>query len=75
MEEIRKENFYKKPGIAETLDWALALVVLNKETLDKETIEETLGCIFKYKEDISMFMLEIGGKKASSDMLLRRCGK
>lgn len=75
MEEIRKESFYKKPGIAETLDWALALVALNRQTLNKETIEETLGCIFKYKEDISMFMLEIGGKKAASDMLLGRCGK
>jgi len=71
MQEIRKKDFYKKPGIAETLDWALALVALNKETLNKEIIEETLGCIFKYKEDISKFMVEIGGEKVEGDKILR----
>ncbi|MDY6864120.1 MAG: MoxR family ATPase [Thermodesulfobacteriota bacterium] len=71
MQEIRKRDFYKKPGIAETLDWALALVALNKAALDKDTIEETLGCIFKYKEDISKFMIEIGGEKVEGDKILK----
>ncbi|MCL5265597.1 MAG: MoxR family ATPase [Chloroflexi bacterium] len=52
MQEVRKIDFYKKPGIAETLDWASALLVLNKDALDKQTVEETLGCIFKYNEDM-----------------------
>jgi MoxR-like ATPase len=52
---IREMDFLKKPGIAETLDWAEALVVLHKETIDNQTFEETLGCIFKYREDMDTF--------------------
>ena len=48
MQEVRKMDFYKKPGIAETLDWATALLALNKDALDRSVVEETLGCIFKY---------------------------
>jgi MoxR-like ATPase len=55
MQEIRKIDFHKKPGVAETLDWAQALIALNKDELDQETIDQTLGCIFKYNEDISKF--------------------
>ncbi len=55
MQEVRQMNFQKKPGIAETLDWAQALIALNKDELDQETVEETLGCIFKYNEDIKSF--------------------
>ncbi len=52
MQEVRQKDFYKRPGIAETLDWAAALVALNKDCLDRQTVEETLGCIFKYNEDV-----------------------
>lgn len=52
MQEIRKMDFYKKPGIAETLDWAMALLALHKDALDRSVVEETLGCIFKYNEDM-----------------------
>ena len=52
MQVIRGMDFFKKPGIAETLDWAAALVVLNRDELDKETVESTLGCIFKDNQDI-----------------------
>jgi MoxR-like ATPase len=52
MEAVREEDFYKKPGIAETLDWANALICLHSDRLDREIVEETLGCIFKYSEDI-----------------------
>jgi MoxR-like ATPase len=55
MQEIRKIDFHKKPGTAETLDWAQALIALHKDELDQETIDQTLGCIFKYNEDISKF--------------------
>jgi len=55
MQRIREIDFFKKPGIAETLDWAEALVALNKDYIDKDTLEETLGCIFKYREDIEKF--------------------
>ncbi|MBI4320962.1 MAG: MoxR family ATPase [Chloroflexi bacterium] len=52
MQEVRQLDFYKRPGVAETLDWASALVALTKESLDRQTVEETLGCIFKYNEDV-----------------------
>ena len=59
MQEIRKMDFYKKPGIAETLDWAQALIFLGKDELDQETIDQTLGCIFKYNEDISTYREQV----------------
>jgi len=55
MKRIREMDLLKKPGIAETLDWAEALVALNKGSINKETLEETLGCIFKYREDMEKF--------------------
>jgi len=60
MQEVRQMDFNKKPGIAETLDWALALIALNKDELDKETTEQTLGCILKHNQDISRFKAEFG---------------
>jgi hypothetical protein len=52
MQAVRGKDFYKKPGISETLDWANALIELHKDHLDRAAVEETLGCIFKYVEDI-----------------------
>src|SRR3989441_2163649 len=52
MQRLRLMDFYKRPGIAETLDWASALLALNRHVLDKPAVEETLGCIFKYREDM-----------------------
>ena len=55
MQQLRQEDFYKKPGIAETLDWGAALIALHRDELDPETVEETLGCIFKYNDDLEAF--------------------
>jgi MoxR-like ATPase len=52
MELLRQQDFYKKPGIAETIDWARALLALGLAELDTETTNATLGCILKYKGDI-----------------------
>jgi len=52
MRRIRGEDLYKRPGVAETIDWAQALLVLGATGLDAETIDATLGCILKYKGDI-----------------------
>jgi len=52
MHTLREVDFYKRPGVAETLDWARALVGLNVSRVDPTTLEETAGCILKYKEDI-----------------------
>ncbi len=55
MQQLRQEDFYKKPGIAETIDWGAALMALHKDELDPSTVEETLGCIFKYNDDLEAF--------------------
>ena len=55
MQLVRERDFYKRPGIAETLDWARALMLLHRDALDPATVEETLGCIFKYNDDIESF--------------------
>lgn len=52
MQFWREGDYYKKPGVSETLDWGLALIALGKAQLDAEVIAETLGCLFKYQDDI-----------------------
>ncbi len=52
MQQIREMDFFKRPGVAETLDWVNALLLLNRDHLDAQTIEETLGCLFKYQDDL-----------------------
>lgn len=52
MELLRQKDFYKRPGIAETLDWARALLTLGIAELDPASTDATLGCILKYKGDI-----------------------
>jgi MoxR-like ATPase len=51
MVELRAMPFHKVPGVAETLDWGLALMSLHREALDKHTLEQTRGCILKARED------------------------
>lgn len=55
MRKLRTVDFLKKPGISETLDWASALIALEKERLDEDVVMETLGCILKYQDDIKRF--------------------
>ena len=45
----------KVPGISETLDWALAMATLHHEHLDRESVEQTLGCLVKDAEDLKQF--------------------
>jgi MoxR-like ATPase len=52
MQQVRQMDFYKRPGVAETLDWVSALLLLNRDHLDADTLEETIGCLFKYQEDV-----------------------
>ncbi len=53
MQGIRAVRLIKIPGVAETLDWSLALVSLHRDHLDRETVEETLACVFKDNRDAS----------------------
>jgi MoxR-like ATPase len=59
MQNVRRQDFTKKPGISETLDWAEALIKLQRPALDEDTVDNTLGCIFKYREDIQKFRSNI----------------
>ncbi len=52
VQELRKIDLFKVPGVAETLDWITALVALDRHKLDPQIVEETLGAILKYQDDI-----------------------
>jgi MoxR-like ATPase len=54
IQSLRAKKLQKIPGVAETLDWALSLMVLGYQTLDVEAVERTFGCILKSNEDIKM---------------------
>lgn len=49
---LRREELYKLPGVAETLDWMAALVALDREDLNDDIINDTLGVLLKYQDDI-----------------------
>ena len=51
---LRARRLMKPPGVAETLDWARALVTLHQDHLDAEIVSETLGCLVKDRHDISL---------------------
>ncbi len=53
VQHLREEDLFKLPGVAETLDWADALTQLDKVTLDGEAIDNTLGTLLKYQDDIA----------------------
>ena len=67
MQRVRQKDFFKRPGIAETLDWVQALMALGKEDLDAAAVRETLGCIFKYYEDLKM--IEESGVENMLDLI------
>ena len=53
VQHLRKQDLFKLPGVAETLDWADALTQLNVITLSNEAIDNTLGVLLKYQDDIA----------------------
>ena len=53
VQKLREQNLFKSPGVAETIDWAQALVELNCIALDPQTIDSTMGVLLKYQDDIS----------------------
>jgi hypothetical protein len=60
VQALRKEDLFKAPGVAETLDWAGALAELDTVALDPATVSDTLGALLKYQDDIA----RIEGSKA-----------
>ncbi len=53
VQRLRGEDLFKPPGVAETLDWAETLVQLDRTSLDAEAIDDTLGALLKYQDDIA----------------------
>ena len=53
VQALRRDELFKRPGVAETLDWAMALAALGTGELDEAAIEGTLGVLLKYEEDVS----------------------
>ena len=52
VQQLRGADLYKTPGVSETIDWVTALVALDRNRLDADAIEETLGVVLKAKEDL-----------------------
>src|SRR5476649_2271661 len=61
VQRLRKQDLFKAPGVAETLDWASALTELDAVALDPAVVSDTLGVLLKYQDDIG----KIQGAKAS----------
>lgn len=64
LQALRRRRLSKAPGVAETIDWAQALLRLHREHLDRETVEETLGCILKDHHDLR----ELGPEEITADL-------
>ena len=60
VQRLRSVDLFKLPGVAETIDWANALVALDKIALDPQTVNDTLGVLLKYQDDIE----RIAGEEA-----------
>ncbi|HEY9549881.1 MAG TPA: MoxR family ATPase, partial [Kiloniellaceae bacterium] len=53
VQALREADLFKAPGIAETIDWAEALTQLDKVALDPQAVDDTLGVLLKYQDDIA----------------------
>ena len=52
VQKLRQADLFKLPGVAETIDWGRALLALDRDALDAETVNATLGVLLKYQDDI-----------------------
>ncbi len=64
LQALRRRQLSKAPGVAETIDWAQALLHLHRSHLDRETVEQTLGCILKDHHDLR----ELGPDELAADL-------
>jgi MoxR-like ATPase len=59
VQELRQSELFKVPGVAESLDWIAALVALNERELTPRVVEETMGALLKYREDLESVRGEV----------------
>ena len=62
--KVREMELFKRPGVAETLDWARALMALDRHVLDRETVNRTLGVLLKYQDDLEQLRRDGGVEEA-----------
>jgi MoxR-like ATPase len=65
MQSLRRMKLAKAPGVAETLDWATALVALHADHLDAELVRETLGCVLKEMDDLKRLEADLAAGRLS----------
>lgn len=53
VQKLRQQDLFKNPGVAETLDWATALIELDKVAIDPQGVSDTIGVLLKYQDDIA----------------------
>jgi MoxR-like ATPase len=62
VQQLRKVDLFKLPGVAETIDWANCLAALDRVVLDPETVNDTLGVLLKYRDDLERIAGEEAGR-------------
>jgi len=62
VQQLRKVDLFKLPGVAETIDWANCLAALDRVVLDPETVNNTLGVLLKYRDDLERIAGEEAGR-------------
>jgi len=61
-QRLRTMDLFKSPGVAETLDWAEALIALDRIALDPATVADTLGVLLKYQDDVAAIAPDVAAK-------------
>ena len=62
VQKLREQDLFKNPGVAETLDWASALIELDKVAIDPQGVSDTIGVLLKYQDDIAQISSSEGQK-------------
>ena len=61
-QQLRSMDLFKAPGVAETLDWAEALVTLDRIALDPAVVGDTIGVLLKYQDDVGAITPEVAAR-------------
>ena len=73
-QRLRALDLFKAPGIAETLDWAEALIALDRIALDPQTVADTLGVLLKYQDDIGAITPDVAARLVAEAQAARAGG-
>lgn len=66
VQRLRRMDLRKNPGISETLDWARALLLLNAQAIDRDTLEDTLSVLLKHERDVQRARLGLAERSAAT---------